>query len=141
MFHAQARRPGAAILCLLVAGILLTLPACDSRSAESAPQELVGTWASDNPLYADRTLEIQANRLFFGTGGTEAPEALTIVRVRWEEAVDHTLYSIEYQSLDGGEFTLPVQFSPASGELRLANRDKVVWRLTGPSRSSRGNDT
>ncbi len=141
MFHAQARRPAAAVLSLLVAGILLTLPACDSRSAKSAPRELVGTWASDDPLYADRTLEIQANRIYFGTGGTEAPEPLTSVRVRWEEAAGHTLYSIEYQSLDGAEFTLPVQFSPSSGELRLANRDKVVWRLREHSGASRGNDT
>ncbi len=129
---------GLRFLALVVLGLGSILPSCGRDSATSAPQELVDTWIPSGELYAGRYLVIKEDRLYFGTGPQEDGESLTIVRVRWEEEVDHTLYSIEYQSPEGDDFTLPIQFFPGKRELRLANRSQVVWRPgERPSKSPR----
>jgi hypothetical protein len=116
-------------MCLLALGIGALLSSCGGDSATAAPKEIVGTWVATGDLYAGRSLEISTDRLYFGTGGEEDPEVFTIVRVRREAAEGCTLYSIEYQSSDGGEFTLPINFYRETGVLRLANRTEVVWKL------------
>ena len=141
MSHTRRTTFGAHILCLLAVCMASVLPACGRNSTKTAPRELVGIWTAAGPLYADRTLEIREDRLYFGTGGTEDREPLTIVRVRSEQAADHTLYSIEYQSSDGADFTLPIQLFAGGRELRLANREQVVWTLSAPSTPSSGKST
>ncbi len=133
MFQIRRSHPRLEILHLLVVSFLLLFPACSGKSSGTAPPELVGTWTAQGPPYSGRTLEIQALRLYFGTGESDAPEPLSIVQVRWEEAEDYTLYTIDYESSGGDEFTLPVQLDPRSRELRLANRDQVVWKLRMPT--------
>ena len=116
-------------ICLLALGIGSLLTSCGDGAATAAPQEIVGTWIAAGDLYAGRSLEISSDRLYFGTGGEEDPEPFTIVRVRREAAEGCTRYSIEYQSSDGDEFTLPINFYRETGVLRLANRTEVVWKL------------
>ncbi len=131
----QIRRfhPRSELLPLLLGSLVLLFLACGGNSSGTAPPELVGTWAAQGPQYSGRTLEIQALRLYFDTGESGDREPLSITEVQWEEAEGHTLYSIVYESSDGGEFKLPVQLDPRGHELRLANREQVIWKRAMPS--------
>lgn len=128
MTRSHGRTSTLPLLSLLLSSLWTLLPSCGRDSLTSAPHELVGTWIPSGELYAGRYLIVKEDRLYFGVGQREDSEPMTIVRVRWETKADHTLYSIEYQSPDGDDFTLPIQFFPGKRELRLANRSQVVWR-------------
>ena len=139
MTRSHSRKRTVPVLALLLLGFGSFLASCGRDSMASAPQELVGTWVPSGELYAGRYLVIKEDRLYFGTGAPGEAEPLAIVRVRWEPEVDHTLFSIEYESPEGDDYTLPVQYYPGSRELRLANRSQIVWRPGEISSKSQGN--
>jgi hypothetical protein len=91
------------------------------------PSQLVGTWTTSDPQYANRSLEIGQESITFGTGpGTESTGFVEDVRF---SAVDgKTLYTISYSSPDGPG-RLSFYFGDDGGRtIRLRNQEQIVWK-------------
>ena len=104
------------------------LAACSGR-LEPIPSELVGTWTTDAPDYADRYLQISGTGLSFGTGDGRA-DWKRLRGARVEPQGDGTLYVLQYDSVDGAPGELSITYSPELDAIRLAHRD-AVWTRAG----------
>ena len=63
-----ATAAGAGILCVAVLGLVL-LAGCGPRLERELPPELLGRWTTSHPVYADRSLELERERIGLGVGG------------------------------------------------------------------------
>ncbi len=104
------------------------LATCSGR-LEPIPSELVGTWTTDAPGYADRYLEISGRGLSFGTGDGRA-DWNSLRGARVEPQDDRTLYVLLYDSVDGAPGELSIAYLPELDAIRLAHRS-AVWTRAG----------
>jgi hypothetical protein len=97
---------------------------------EAVPAELIGHWTSDDPRYADRSLEIGAETLAFGGGeGMRTTYRMQGVERDVEEGTAELVYRLFYDAAGSPEHELRVRF-PAPGRLRIDNHTQV-WTRTG----------
>jgi hypothetical protein len=94
--------------------------------ARSVPNELIGTWRSSDPRYADRSFEIDNLTINFGTGeGT-----VTTGFIKKVEAVPEggrTLYTISYVD-DGKEEQCSFHYTAAKEEIiYFKNQPSIPW--------------
>ena len=116
---------GRGVLVALVFGAAI---AC---AREGVPTELIGRWTSNDPRYADRSLEIGAEQLAFGVGSGMR----MVYRVK---GVEHdsdpvgTFYQVFYDAPGEEERTLQVRL-PMPGRLRIENHSELWTRAAAPS--------
>jgi hypothetical protein len=94
-----------------------------------APNELVGTWKTSAPKYADRFLKIDTDTITFGIGGGNV-EIYTIKKLKMKKALDErsVLYTIYYDGKEGDEYTFGFYYSPErGGTIRLKHQRQIVW--------------
>jgi hypothetical protein len=107
--------------------VVLAFVAAVACAREGVPTELLGRWTTDDPRYADRSLEITLERLAFGVG----PATRLTYRVqgieREEDAATGTLYRLYYDAPGEPERTLQVRL-PTPGRLRIENHDELWTR-------------
>lgn len=116
-------RPRAPVWALLMFAVLL---ACGTVE-ETLPAELLGTWASDDPSYEGRFMQIFKDRIYFGTGEGE-PRPNSIIAVSTEYQDDLAICTIDYQEPSGDEYRLRLRYRFSEDTLRLANRSRVTWK-------------
>jgi len=110
----------------------LYLFAC-AEEVRATPDELIGIWRSDDPRYADRTFEIRADQLFFGTGEFGAPKIHSIISVTPPaEGAKDSLWIVSYRESDGetSEMSLVYVATPKP-TLQFANRSESWRRVKG----------
>jgi hypothetical protein len=96
------------------------------------PRELIGRWTSDDPRYAERSLEISAERLAFGVGpGTRMTYRLQGIE-RDQDPETGTLYRVYYDVPGEPERSLNV-WLPTTGRLRIENHTEVWTRAADSS--------
>jgi hypothetical protein len=103
----------------------IALAAC---AEQRVPDALIDVWRTSTPGYEDRTLEVRADSVVFGTGGeTTTGHPLTGVEV--EVTRDGRLACTLHYALHGeGAAELRLMLDPRPpATLRLANR-KEVWQ-------------
>ena len=99
------------------------LVACSGDS--TPPPELVGTWNTEAPDYADRAFTITDSTVTLHQGEGRS-ETHRIRAVRQETRSGWTDYALEYEKA-GSRLTFGFQyFEP--GEVRLRNLEHMVWR-------------
>jgi hypothetical protein len=105
--------------------VVLAFVAAVACAREGVPTELLGRWTTDDPRYADRSLEITLERLAFGVG----PATRLTYRVQGieEDAATGTLYRLYYDAPGEPERTLQVRL-PTPGRLRIENHDELWTR-------------
>jgi hypothetical protein len=114
---------------LSVAFALTAVLAC---AREGVPSELIGRWTSDDPRYADRSLEIGAETIAFDSGGGMR-SAYRMQGVELEvDAGTGTLYRLYYDAAGNPENELRVRV-PNPGQLRLDNHSELWTRTGAPS--------
>jgi hypothetical protein len=108
---------------------VLALVAAVACARERVPTELIGRWTTDDPRYADRSLEISAERLAFGVG----PATRLTYRVRGierdEDPTTGTLYRVYYDAPGEPERALQVRL-PTPGRLRIENHGELWTRAS-----------
>ncbi len=135
--RSSSRRRGArlkAALLITVAAIaVLALEIVANRSSgedstvlAAPPEELVGTWVTENPGYSDRALVIGHDRIELHLGEEGGIRSHPILLIRGVQGPDNWEYEIDYEG-SGGETTLAVHLYP-DGVLRLRNPADMVWR-------------
>jgi hypothetical protein len=107
---------------LLVAAGLVAALGCGH---EPVPTELIGSWTSDDPRYADRSFEIGAETIAFGFGGG----LRMAYRARGSDALDGALYQLYYDSPGEPERALSLRIA-TPGHLRIENHSEL-WTRTG----------
>ena len=111
--------------------VVLAFVAALACAREAVPTELIGRWTSDEPRYAERSLEIDAKQIAFGVGhGTRMTYRVQGVE-REVDATTGTLYRVYYDAPDEPERTLQVRL-PTAGRLRIENHSELWTRESAP---------
>jgi hypothetical protein len=90
------------------------------------PDELVGTWITDDPNYSDRWFDIDPAAIDFGTGGATVSTGF-IKEIKAAPEGNRTLYTITYS--DGGT-PRDVYFyyeGTGSGVIHFQHQEKTAW--------------
>jgi hypothetical protein len=118
-------------VALLTTGVLLLWAAIAGvwwwrQRSIPIPDALTGTWATQEPRYADRGLGITDSTITLHVGGgAQVTHAIRRVRGETEDGIRR--FEIEYADPDGA-LTVVVFWDPLEGTLRLENPAEVVWR-------------
>ncbi len=97
----------------------------DSTVLDAPPEELVGTWATEDPRYAGSALVIDYDHIELDPGEAGGIRSHPILSIRGVQGPDSWLYEITY-GRSGAERTIAVHLHP-DGVLRLRNPADVVW--------------
>ncbi|MGH7289270.1 MAG: hypothetical protein ACREI8_14760 [Myxococcota bacterium] len=110
---------------------LALVAALACAKGDAVPAALIGRWTTDDPRYADRSLEIDLEQIRFGVG----PGLQLGYRVRGVESQTDpsagTLYQLFYDAPGEPERTLQLRL-PAPDRLRLENHSEL-WTRAGAS--------
>jgi hypothetical protein len=112
--------------------VLLVFLAALACAREDVPPELIGRWTTDDSRYADRSLEITADRIIFGVGPGGRISYFTQGVEREVDAEDGTLYRVYYDLPGEAERTLDVRLQQP-GELRIESRSQIWTRQQASS--------
>jgi hypothetical protein len=111
--------------------VVLAICAALACAREAVPSELLGRWVTDDPRYADRSLEIDVKRIAFGVGpGTRMAYRVQGIE-REHDPATGTLYRVYYDGPGEPERALQVRL-PAPGHLRIENHSEL-WTRDGVS--------
>ena len=110
----------AASFCVI---LVLRLPWPSSRNI---PSELIGTWRTSDPKYADRFIEIDRASVSFGTGEATLMNAF-VTKVKVFREAGHTIYTISYANK--GETGQCSFYFSDEGEnaIYLENHPAIAW--------------
>jgi hypothetical protein len=114
----------------MATGRFLPVLACVAALAcarEGVPAELTGRWTTDDPRYAERSLEIGSEQIVFGV---DAGSGMTYRVQGIERDVDPaagTLYRVYYDAPGEPERALQVRL-PTPGRLRIENHSELWTR-------------
>ena len=90
------------------------------------PEELVGTWVTEDPRYSGSALVIGHDHIELDPGEEGESRSHPILSIRAVQGSDSWAYEIDYGS-PGGDRTMAVNLHP-DGVLRLRNPADMVWR-------------
>jgi hypothetical protein len=116
-------------LSLILVGMWLTIIATKVWPEASAviPDEIVGTWTTETPAYADRAFEITKTSVTFYSGeSTFTTHLITgVSSVAFNNA---TLYTVEYVNLgEAYEFSF-FYTNPPRGSIQFENQQDMTWQ-------------
>ena len=95
----------------------------------TAPDELIGTWVTSTPKYADRFFKINTDTITFGTGeGNVEPYTIKKITIKKGPAETGMLYTIFYKNEEGIKHQFAFYHSPEKGGvIRLKNQTHIEW--------------
>ena len=98
----------------------------DSTVLAAPPEELVGTWATEDPRYSGSALVIGFDHIELDPGEEGEMRTHPLLSIRAVQGPDSWVYELTYGT-SGGERTIAVHLHP-DGVLRLRNPADMVWR-------------
>ena len=98
----------------------------DSTALAAPPEELVGTWVTEDPRYSGSALVIGFDHIELDPGEEGEMRSHPILSIRAVQGPDSWAYEIDYGT-SGGDRTIAVHLHP-DGVLRLRNPADMVWR-------------
>jgi hypothetical protein len=102
---------------------------CEAGGDTVMPGELIGTWRTTAPAYADRSLHLSSTTIAFGSDDG-AESAHPIRRVLHVREHGQLLYTITYT--DPLDQTVSFYYDPADGgTITLKNQRKFQWKREG----------
>jgi len=112
--------------------VVLAFVAALACAREPVPTELIGRWTTDDPRYAERSLEISAERLAFGVDAGIRMTYRVHGIEREVDVADGTLYRVYYDAPGEPERALQVRLA-TPGRLRIENHSELWMREGAPS--------
>jgi len=113
-------------LCLMIVAAAAAAPGCGLGGETTVPEELIGTWKTTAPTYADHVLRLSKTTIVFETAvkdGTAHPVE-RVVKAREQGTV---LYTIAYEDAVDQEFSF--YYEPAGGgTITLKNQREIQWK-------------
>ena len=121
--HGLAGVLSVVLLALIAAAVyLLHRPA----GSGELPDEVLGTWRTADPRYAETILDIGRTTLVFGTVDNSSTSH-TIERVEQEDLDLSVLYTVYYTD-EGGLNELSFFYIPIDSVIRFRNQRSLAWR-------------
>jgi hypothetical protein len=112
--------------------IVFALVAALACAREGVPIELIGRWTTDDPRYADRSLDISAEKIAFGVGsGTRMTYRVQGIE-RESDPATGTLFRLFYDAPGEPERILQVKL-PRPGHLYFENHTEPWTRSSASS--------
>jgi hypothetical protein len=116
-------------LFLLLAVLLLTVVllrwGCEEDG--TTPANLVGTWETTDPKFADRSFALTETTIAFGSG--EGGETVhRIAKVARGGAGAEATVTFHYLDGEGEKWTLRVRHAPGNGDAIRIQNSKAVWK-------------
>lgn len=103
--------------------LILQFPWASSRDV---PSELIGTWRTSDPNYADRFIEIDRGSVSFGTGQATLMNGF-ITKVATFREASRTIYTIFYAN-NGETGQCSLYFSDEEeNTIHLKNQPAIAW--------------
>ncbi len=96
------------------------------QRTEELPDEIVGSWRTTDPRYAETLLDIGRTTLVFGTADSSSTSH-TIERVEQEDLELARLYTVHYRD-EGGLNELSFFYIAIDSVIRFRNQRSLVWR-------------
>ena len=116
-------------LILITLLLLLTTLGCHHTNVNLLPKELVGFWTTDEPMYADRFVELYRAYVIIGTGSKEVPKVQAVDSVEAKQEGDSTVYTISSSDLSGATYKMILLYKAGGGgELRFRHMENLVWK-------------
>ena len=113
----------------LLVFLALSALAC---AREDVPPDLIGRWASDDPRYADRLLEINPEKIAFGLGaGGRMTYAVQGVE-RESDSDNGTVYRVYYDLPGEPERALELRLAEPD-QLTIGSRNELWTRQGAPT--------
>ncbi|MBN2332286.1 MAG: hypothetical protein JXO49_01175 [Deltaproteobacteria bacterium] len=116
----------------IIASLLMILCFCGCQFGGSVdlPPDLLGTWGTESPKYADRFLTLETDVISFGIGGGEV-NRYAITQVKAKEQGNHvTDYIIHYKNEDNDGFIFAFTYDTAHhGNLIIRNQPGIWTRV------------
>ncbi len=112
---------------MIISLIALSAFQCGGRGA--VPEDLIGVWGTTSPTYEDRSFEIKADEIIFGTGEDKFDTyPITKIRIEKDRKEQKTLYLICYKNIEGKEYKFFFYYDPANqGTIRFKNQKEMLW--------------
>jgi hypothetical protein len=116
-------------LTLAVLLLLLTTVGCQRKGAYLLPNDLVGFWTADDPLYQGRFLELYRAYVIIGTGSAQIPTVQAVNSVLADPEGDHIVYHVLSTDLAGVQYKMTLLYTPAGGgEIRFKHMENITWK-------------
>jgi hypothetical protein len=112
------------VLLALLALVLYTSLA--PERAGEIPDEILGSWRTTDPRYAETVLDIGKTTLVFGTADSGSTSH-TIERVEQEDLDLAQLYTVHYRD-EGGLNELSFFYIPIDNVIRFKNQRSLTWK-------------
>ncbi len=114
-------------LVLLIFFLALSVFQCGKKA--NVPRDLIGVWRTTTEPYADRSFEINADEVLFGTGeGGLDTYRITKIKTEKDPREQATLYILCYKTIEGQEYKFSFYYDPANhGTIRFKNQPEMVW--------------
>ena len=113
---------------------LLILPAAACKRSPAIPEELVGSWVTQDAKYQGKTLSIDPEGFIVMIVDEDTmPKEEHIDRMTSKSEAGVTTYVFEASDQDGTHDKITLMYRPLNGgELRLAHPNQVVWQRATP---------
>lgn len=119
-------------LILTVLLLLFTAVGCQKKGAYLLPNDLVGFWTADDPLYQGRFLELYRAYVIIGTGSAQIPTVQAVNSVQADPEGDHVVYHVLSTDLAGVQYKMTLLYTPAhGGEIRFKHMENITWKRRG----------
>jgi len=117
------------VMLSVMTALLAAAFGCGSGGDTVMPEELIGTWTTTAPAYADRALRLTRTAVVFGADvGIE--NAHPIQRVISARDHDTLVYTVVYTDLV--DQTIAFYYTPADGgTITLINQRDLQWKRRG----------
>ncbi len=101
---------------------------CESNRSAEFPEKMAGIWATDNARYKDRFIEIDENRIAFGTG-SDSSNVFYVEKIRKVTKDSTERWIFHCTDIEGSPFEFAMHFQTGSDEklLMLRNMEEIIW--------------
>ena len=125
-----ARMNSKGILTALL--MLLVLLGCGPEKTRTIPEELLGTWKTSEPKYADTFIELTRDTIVFGLA-EGPPKVHAVLAVEKSQENGNLLYTIRYLDEEGERYKFSFYYHPAGdGTLQWKNQPGILWTKQTP---------
>jgi len=112
--------------------ILPVLLGCGPEKTKTIPEELLGTWKTPDPKYADTYIELRRDTIVFGLA-EGPPKVHSVLAVEKSREKGNLLYTIRYQDEEREHFKFSFYYDPSGeGTLQWKNQPGIAWTKKQP---------
>jgi hypothetical protein len=122
---------------LVLVPLIMSLCACNGKRLSALPPQLLGDWTTTDARYHGRSMNLAANQVTFGMGGTGSDRPERVEGVRLITAENNEEYNIALRTPENSSDRLILEFEAGhGGEIHLKSQPRIIWTRAKASSTS-----